>query len=142
MFFITIVMRRVLFMAPMSERSVPTLFILLAPPSLGLASYLAFTGGGAGWLAYILYSLALFISLLLLTLANYFAHGAFFMNWLTMTFLAAGFAAGALSYAQVRPSTFTVSVGYLALAVSTLIVALVAWRTSKAILSGTAFRED
>ena len=139
--FFTIVMHRVLFMAPMSERSVPTLFILLAPPSIGLASYLALTGGEAGWLAHILYSLALFIALLLLTLVNHFAHEAFFMSGWAMTFPADGFAAAALSYAQARPSTFTVALDYLALAAATLIVTLVAWRTSQAIRSGAAFRE-
>jgi tellurite resistance protein len=140
--FFTIVMHRVLFMAPMSERSVPTLFILLAPPSIGLASYLALTGGEVGWLAHILYSLALFIALLLLMLANHFKRGAFFMSWWAMTFPADGFAGATLSYAYARPSAFTLAVAYLALAAATLIVIIVAWRTSQAIMNGAAFRED
>jgi len=46
--FFTIVLHRVLFVPMMSQRSMPTLFILLAPPSIGLSAYLAFTGGQPG----------------------------------------------------------------------------------------------
>lgn len=102
--FFTIVLHRVLFVPAMSQRSLPTLFILLAPPSIGLSAYLAFTGGHAGPMGDILYCLALFIALLLLTLVRHAAHGPFFMSWWAMTFPVAGWAGAAIGYCHARPS--------------------------------------
>ena len=140
--FFTIVLHRVLFVPAMSARSLPTLFILLAPPSIGLAAYLAFTEGQPGALGDIFYSLALFIAILLATLARHITHGPFFMSWWAMTFPTAGWAAACLGYAQARPSTATACIAVVALAVATVIVAGMALRTCLHIASGAAFRED
>ena len=140
--FFTIVLHRVLFVAAMSQRSMPTLFILLAPPSIGLAAYLGFTGGQPGALGDIFYCLALFIAILLATLARHLAHGAFFMSWWAMTFPADGWAGASLAYSVARPSVYTTVVAIVALTVATLIVAWVAARTAVHLVSGAAFRED
>jgi tellurite resistance protein len=140
--FFAIVMHRVLFCAAMSERSVPTLFILLAPPSIGLMAYLAFTGGTAGYLADILYSLALFIAILLATLARHLSRGAFFMSWWAMTFPADGWAGATILYYRARPSIATAAIALTALTLATLIVLVVGARTVRHMASGRAFRED
>jgi tellurite resistance protein len=140
--FFTIVLHRVLFVPAMSERSMPTLFILLAPPSIGLAAYLAFTGGQLGPLADILYSLALFIAILLVSLWRHTSHGAFFMSWWAMTFPVDGWAGAALAYYRARPTAYTAVIALFALTAATLIVAAIAWRSSRHMLSGAAFRED
>ena len=140
--FFTIVLHRVLFVPAMSERSMPTLFILLAPPSIGLAAYLAFTGGHAGALADILYCLALFIAMLLLLLWRHATHGAFFMSWWAMTFPVDGWAGAALAYYRARPEIYTAAIAIFALGVSSLIVVAIGWRTLRHLLSGAAFRED
>lgn len=140
--FFPIVVHRVLFFSPMSERSVPTLFILLAPPSIGLMAYLGFTGGEAGWLAHIFYCLALFIALLLATLWRHVSHGAFFMSWWAMTFPADGWAGACILYHRAHPTPVTLAVAVVALAAATLIVAAIGWRTAGYVVSGAAFRED
>lgn len=140
--FFTIVMHRMLFVPAMSERSFPTLFVLLAPPSVGLASCLAFTGGEAGWLAHILDCLALLVAMLLASLASRFAHGAFFTGWWAMTFPADAWAGATPAYAHARPTPVTYAVASAALGVATAIVAVVGRRTLRAVASGAAFRED
>jgi tellurite resistance protein len=140
--FFTIVLHRVLFLAPMSDRSVPTLFILLAPPSIGLSAYMAFTGGGVGPLADILYSLALFIAILLLTMWRHVSQGAFFMSWWAMTFPTDGWAGATLAYYRARPEFFTAAVAVFALGAATILVMAIAWRTLMSVAAGTAFRED
>ncbi|WPB56287.1 SLAC1 anion channel family protein [Xylophilus sp. GOD-11R] len=140
--FFTIVLHRVLFVPAMSQRSMPTLFILLAPPSIGLSAYLAFTGGHAGALGDILYCLALFIAVLLASLGRHMAHGPFFMSWWAMTFPVDGWAGASLAYAQARPGAWTTAVAVIALVAATLIVVWVGVRTAGHMASGAAFRED
>jgi tellurite resistance protein len=140
--FFTIVLHRVLFVPAMSARSVPTLFILLAPPSIGLSAYLAFTGGVAGPLAHILYSLALFIAILLVTLLRHVTHGPFFMSWWAMTFPVDGWAGATLAYLHARPSAYAQVIAVFALAAASLVVLLIAGRTAMYMASGEAFREE
>lgn len=140
--FFTIVMHRVLFVPAMSQRSMPTLFILLAPPSIGLSAYLAFTHGQPGALGDIFFSLALFIAILLASLGRHLAHGPFFMSWWAMTFPACGWAGATLGYYQARPSIATASIAALALTAATCVVGWVAAQTVRHMLSGAAFRED
>jgi len=140
--FFTIVLHRVLFVPAMSARSMPTLFILLAPPSIGLSSYLAFTGGHAGALGDLLYCMALFIAILLASLGRHLAHGPFFMSWWAMTFPAGGWAGASLGYYMARPSPYTATVAVVALTVATVLVCWVAWHTVWHLASGAAFRED
>lgn len=140
--FFTIVLHRVLFVPPMSQRSMPTLFILLAPPSIGLSAYLAFTGGQAGGLGDVLYCLALFIAMLLASLVRHLTHGPFFMSWWAMTFPACGWAGASMGYYLARPSRYTAVVAVAALTVSTLIVGWIALRTTLHIVSGAAWVED
>ncbi len=140
--FFTIVLHRVLFMPAMSQRSMPTLFILLAPPSIGLSAYLAFTHGQAGALGDILYSLALFIAILLATLNRHLAQGAFFMSWWAMTFPADGWAGASLAYHRARPTPATLAIAIVAFTAANLILAWIAVSTVRHFASGAAFRED
>lgn len=140
--FFTIVLHRVLFVPAMSARSMPTLFILLAPPSIGLSAYLAFTGGQPGAMGDIFYSLALFIAILLASLGRHVAHGPFFMSWWAMTFPADGWAGASIGYYLARPSRYTAVIAVVALGLASLIVGWIAWRTTFHIASGDAFRED
>lgn len=140
--FFTIVLHRVLFVPVMGQRSMPTLFILLAPPSIGLSAYLAFTGGQAGALGDMFYCLALFIAILLASLGRHLAHGPFFMSWWAMTFPADGWAGASLNYYLARPSNYTLVISVVALAAATLIVSWIVVRTALHMASGAAFHED
>jgi len=140
--FFTIALHRILFFTALGERSVPTLFILLAPPSIGLLAYFAFSEGRTGPLADILYCVALFMALLLATMAREITHGAFFMSWWAMTFPLDGWAGACLLYHRARPGPFTAVVAITATAIATGVVAWVSFLTLRHIRSGRAFRED
>ncbi len=140
--FFTIALHRILFFPAMSERSIPTLFILLAPPSIGLAAYLAFNDGHIGPLADILYCVALFMAMLLVTMVRQITHGAFFMSWWAMTFPLDAWAGSCIYYAHARTGNFTTTIAIVALAMATVMVFWVLGRTIVQIVTGKAFHED
>jgi tellurite resistance protein len=140
--FFTIAIHRVLFFASLSERSIPTLFILLAPPSIGLSAYFEFNDGHVGPLADIFYSVALFIAILLGTMARRITHGQFFMSWWAMTFPLDGWAGASIYYAQARPTPLTQVIAFVALGAATLMLAWVLVRTVSQVAAGQAFHED
>jgi tellurite resistance protein len=140
--FFTLAFHRVLFFASMSERSIPTLFILLAPPSVGLSAYFAFNDGHVGPLADIFYSVALFLALLLASMVRELTHGAFFMSWWAMTFPLDGWAGACLNYYRARPGVFTASVAVVALVAASTMLLWVLSRTVLQVAAGKAFRED
>ena len=137
----TIAMHRVVFCAPMSERSVPTLFILLAPPSIGLSAYFAFTHGDAGFLAHILYCFGLFIAILIATLANRFWRVHFFLSWWAMTFPSSAWATATVVYYRAHPTVVTQAVAWASLAAASAIVIAVFARTMRALVLGQLFNE-
>lgn len=137
----TIAMHRVVFCAPMTDRSVPTLFILLAPPSIGLSAYLSFTGGEAGALAHILYCFGLFVAVLIATLLNRFVRIHFFLSWWAMTFPSSAWATSTIVYYKAHPTVVTEVVAYVALAAASLIVCIVAARTLQAAFQGVLLKE-
>ena len=140
--FFTLAFHRLLFFASLSERSIPTLFILLAPPSIGLSAYFAFNDGHAGPLADILYSVALFVALLLASMAREITHGPFFMSWWAMTFPLDGWAGACIGYYRARPGPFTAGVAVVALVAATAMLLWVLARTLRQVFAGQAFRED
>lgn len=75
----TIVLYRLFFHEPLPQRLTPTLFILLAPPSVGFLAWLALTGSLDAF-ARILYFTALFLALLLASNALRFFRVPFFIS--------------------------------------------------------------
>jgi tellurite resistance protein len=137
----TIAMHRVVFCAPMTEKSLPTLFILLAPPSIGLSAYFAFTGGEAGPLAHILYCFGLFVAILIASLADRFLGVHYFLSWWAMTFPSSAWAGACISYYKAHPTPMTGLVACLALFVATVLLGLVFVRTLVALGQGVLLRE-
>lgn len=87
---LTIVVYRLIFHPPLPSKMVPTLFILLAPPSVAFISWVALTGGVDAF-ARILYFAAVFFFLLLLTQLPKFAKVGFALSWWAYSFPLAAF---------------------------------------------------
>ncbi|NFV81989.1 SLAC1 anion channel family protein [Magnetospirillum aberrantis] len=87
---LTIVIYRLIFHPPLPGKMVPTLFILLAPPSVAFISWVVLTGGVDPF-ARILYFAAVFFFLLLLTQLPKFAQVPFAMSWWAYSFPLAAF---------------------------------------------------
>lgn len=137
-----LVFNRILFHDPLPQNLLPTLFILIAPPAVGFIAYQRLTGGAYDVLAHVLYYTALFLVLLLLTQVGRFARLPFFISWWAYSFPLAAFTiASMLMYEHTQAEAMKwLSVGMLALI--TLLIGLLAWRTLRAALSGALFKPD
>lgn len=105
---LTIIFHRMVFHPPLTERVAPTLFILIAPPSVGFISYLKLTGvlDGPGR---VLFYAALFFAALVLSLYRTFVGIPFFLSWWAYSFPIAAFAiASMLMYRQVQTVFFLI----------------------------------
>lgn len=96
---LTIVMYRLFFHEPLPQRMTPTLFILLAPPSVGFVAYTSLIGGlDQG--ARVLYYSALFLALLLANNAARFWRTPFFLSSWAFSFPLAALAIASARMAQ------------------------------------------
>lgn len=83
--YMTLFMNRMFFHPSLPRQLIPTLFILLAPPSIGFMSYIKLTGK-LDVFAYILYGIAFYLGLLFLFQIKRFFSGPFFISWWAFLF--------------------------------------------------------
>jgi len=81
----SVIFYRIIFERQLPPQLMPTLFILVAPPSLGFISYTKMTGEMDSFARVLLY-IALFIVVLLLSMAKKFTEINFFISWWAYTF--------------------------------------------------------
>lgn len=128
----TIVLYRLFFHEPLPARLAPTLFILLAPPSVGFIAYTHLTGEVDAF-ARILYYTALFLALLLASNAVRFLRLPFFISAWAYSFpLAALTLATLVMHAHLPALGFSL-LGVGLLAILSLVVFVLTVRTSIAI---------
>lgn len=125
---LTIVLYRLFFHEPLPARLTPTLFILLAPPSVGFIAYLQLSDSLDAF-ARILYYTALFLALLLASNAVRFLRTPFFISAWAYSFPLAALTIATLIMSTRQPdSVFTLlSVGLLTLV--SLVVATLTMKT-------------
>ena len=128
----TIIFNRVLFHQPLPGKLLPTLFILIAPPAVGFLSYTTLTGEIDAF-ARVLYYIALFLTILLLTQLDYFKRLQFFLSWWAYSFPLAAITIATLKMYHVTGISgfYYMSWGFLALI--SLIVIYLLVRTTRAI---------
>jgi tellurite resistance protein len=120
---LTIVMYRLFFHEPLPIRLTPTLFILLAPPSVGFVAYTALSGQLDGF-ARVLYYTALFLTLLLASNAGRFFRVPFFVSAWAYSFpLAAMTIASFVMYSRTGLAFFS----GVAVALLAILSAIVGW---------------
>ena len=125
---LTIVLYRLFFHEALPARLAPTLFILLAPPSVGFIAYTLLTDSVDAF-ARILYYTALFLALLLASNAVRFLRLPFFISAWAYSFpLAALTLATLVMYARLPNPVFAL-LGFGLLALLSLVVAALAVRT-------------
>ena len=137
---LTVVMARLLFVQPpLPQRLIPTLCIFLAPPAVGFSSWLQLTGQHPGavpldHVGQILFGLALFFALFLLSQIVRFARLPFYLSWWAFSFPTAAFAVATLNYAQFEPSLFTQMLSVLMAVVATVLIGWLFVRTVLAVV--------
>ena len=132
---LTIVLYRLFFHEPLPARLTPTLFILLAPPSVGFLAYLALTDSLDAF-ARILYFTALFLALLLASNALRFLRVPFFISAWAYSFPLAALTLATLEMGSRTGLAFYAWLGWGLLAALTLVVAVLSVKTLKAALQG------
>src|SRR5699024_8179464 len=86
--YLTIFINRIFFQPALPPPLTPTLFILLAPPGIGVVSYLKLVGEIDAFI-YIVYGAAFYIGLLFIYQIRRFFMIQFFVSWWSYLFLSA-----------------------------------------------------
>ncbi len=87
---LAVLVGRIFFNDPMPKKLIPTLFILIAPPSVGFISYIKLTHSLDPF-ARILFYFGVFTFLMLFTMVKKFREVPFFLSWWAYTFPLASF---------------------------------------------------
>ena len=123
-----ILLNRIIFHDQLAGKFLPTLFILIAPPAIGMIAYVNMTGN-FDLFAQSLYNLGLFFTLLLAFMYKNFIKLKFFISWWAFTFpLAAVTISSMLAY-KVTDFVMYKYFSYLFLIVTTVVVGIVVLRT-------------
>lgn len=138
---LTIILYRVIFHDALPPRLMPTLFILLPPPSIGYVSYVGLTGTVDSF-ALVLVNGALFLTLVLLAKSKSFVGLPFAVSWWAFTFPLDAVALAAIEHAHRFPMGMWPAVGTILLALASLVVVLVSVRTVAAIAAGSLFHPE
>ncbi|SBW12814.1 C4-dicarboxylate transporter/malic acid transport protein [uncultured Alphaproteobacteria bacterium] len=134
----TIVFYRIVFHDQMPAKFMPTLFILIAPPAIGFISYEALTGAIDPF-ARVLFHFALFLGLLVLSMARQFLAVPFAVSWWAYTFPLDALTIAALEYHERTGAEGLAPVCWIALGATTAVVVLVFLRTLAALIGGKLF---
>ncbi len=129
---LSIIFNRVLFHNPLTDRLMPTFFILIAPPAVGFIAY-ANLVGDIDTFARILYYSGLFLTFLLLTQVGRFAKLQFFLSWWAYSFPIAAITISTLIMSEKTGLAGFQILAALFLGLLTLIVAYLIYKTGLAI---------
>ncbi|MFZ9081713.1 MAG: SLAC1 anion channel family protein [Burkholderiaceae bacterium] len=137
---LTLVLARLLFVQPaFPEQLVPTLCIFLAPPAVGFISWVLLTqqfadGRSLDVIGHLLFGLAIFFALFLLSQVHRFARIPFYMSWWAFSFPTAAFATACLIYQGFVPHPAMTALAGTAVVVTTVLVCWLVLRTLVAII--------
>lgn len=125
---LAIIFNRIIFHHQLAQKFIPTLFILIAPPAVGVIAYFKMTGS-FDFFASFLYSIGLFFTLLLFFMYKSFMKMKFFISWWAFTFpLAAVTISTMLAYHKTGYALYSI-LSYAFLGITTIVVGIVAYQT-------------
>ncbi|MEQ9547176.1 MAG: SLAC1 anion channel family protein [Marinobacter sp.] len=138
---LTIIFYRMFFHQPLPAKLLPTLFILIAPPAVGFISWFQLVGEVNAF-ARVLYYVAIFLTLMLLTQTKQFLRLEFFLSWWAYSFpMAAITIATFLMHEQLQLPFFKWLGGALLMLLTLLIVVLIS-KTAQAVRHRAICVED
>ncbi|PIE41690.1 MAG: C4-dicarboxylate ABC transporter [Gammaproteobacteria bacterium] len=138
---LTLVFYRMFFHQPLPEKLLPTLFILIAPPAVGFISWMQLTGDLNAF-ARVLYYVALFLTIMLLTQIGRFIKLKFFLSWWAYSFPSAAVTIATLLMYQHLQLSFFKYLGSVFLLLLTLLITGLLVRTLKAVFNQEICIED
>jgi tellurite resistance protein len=137
-----LVFNRFIFHEPLPARLLPTMFILVAPPSVGFLAYLQLNGGELNDFARVLFFTGVFLVTLLLAQARRFTGIDFYLSWWAYSFPLAAFAIAAQVYYALTGGGFFLLLAWAALALATVVIAGLAVQTLRVVIDGSVFQPD
>jgi len=140
--FLTILMNRIIFHNPLPEKLLPTLFILIAPPAVGMIAWMQLNGGELDAFARILYYAGLFTTLLLLFQFTHFVKVKFFLSWWAYSFPTAAITIATMLMVEHTQAPVFTALAYSLMLLHTLVIGLLAAKTIPAMLNGSVFEPD
>lgn len=126
----SIILNRIIFHGQFMPKFMPTLFILIAPPSIGFISYVKLTGN-LDFFAQILFNLGLFFTVLVFIMYKNFINIKFFISWWAFTFPMAAITLATILMFHLTNFWFYKFLSYALIIITTIIVLLVAKETIK-----------
>ncbi len=132
---LTIVMNRLFFHEPLPVKLLPTMFILLAPPSVGFLSWIGLTGHLDAF-GRVLYYAALFMALLLFSNAPRFLRLPFFVSSWAYSFPLAAFTIATITMYDHIGGRLLAACSMGLLALLSIVVVLLVVRTGVAAVRG------
>lgn len=136
----TVVFYRLLFERPLEDPLRPSLFILMAPPSLAFIAYAVLNGGVVDGPAKMFLGIASFILLVLIPQIPYLARLPFGLNWWSYSFPLAAYSVACTLYADAAggegPRFWAIGV----IAILSILMLFLAVKTVFLILAGKVFR--
>lgn len=126
----SIILNRIIFHNQFAPKFMPTLFILIAPPSIGFISYIKLTGS-LDFFAQILFNLGLFFTILVFVMYKNFINIKFFISWWAFTFPMAAITLATILMYELTSKWFYGFLTYFLTFATTIIVILVAIATVK-----------
>jgi tellurite resistance protein len=132
----TLILARLMYEDPLPEAMQPSLLILGAPFAVGFAAYVA-TTGTIDFFAEALYMLMLFMTAVLLGRLRHLPRcSTFRVAWWAASFPLAATASTGLRYAAHANSLVTDAIAAVLLAIATVVILALAWRTVTGIVKG------
>jgi len=129
---LTIFFYRMFFHQPLPAKLLPTLFILIAPPAVGFISWFQLVGEVNAF-GRVLYYIALFLTLMLMTQSSRFFRLEFFLSWWAYSFpMAAMTIATFVMYEQLQ-LVFFKWLGVALLGLLTALIAVLIGKTARAV---------
>jgi len=123
-----IILNRIIFHKQFAPKFMPTLFILIAPPALGFIAYIKLTSS-LDFFAHMLYSLALFFTILVFIMYKNYIKIKFFISWWAFTFPMAAVSIATILMYQLTQENIYAILSYIFAVITVLIVTLVAKET-------------
>lgn len=123
---------RLIFQGSLPERLMPTLFIFIAPPAVGFISWTVLTGTLDAF-ARILYGVAFFFTLLLLSQIARYANLKFFLSWWAYSFPLAAITIASIIMAQKTGLVLYAGIAVALLALLSFVIVFLVVRTLLAV---------
>lgn len=128
----TIFFNRVVFHDQLPQKFIPTLFILIAPPAIGLVSYFRITGEWNLFSEFLI-NITYFFVLLLIFLAKSFRNLKFYISWWAFTFPLDALTIASLVAYQASKEPIYMYMSFFGLGIAVLAIIIVSVKTIKII---------